>query len=152
MESLALNCKPALLERNSNLWPEKRADLIASHSPELSSLERLMILDFHNHYFPPEYLDAIRSGGSHFQVTSDDDGNPVLGYPGDHNVVVPGHRDIERRIRDLDAVGVDHQILTFVALHLAVDQSSHAVFVLLIEHIALGLAQSLHPPQIETSR
>ena len=36
-----------------------------------------MIIDFHNHYYPPAYLDAIRSGGSAFRITDDDAGNPV---------------------------------------------------------------------------
>ena len=74
-----------------------------------------MIVDFHNHYFPPEYLDAIRSGGSHFQVTSDDDGNPVLHSPGDYNVLVPGHRDLDFREKALDEAGVRMQVITFTA-------------------------------------
>ena len=45
-----------------------------------------MIIDFHNHYFPPEFLDAVRSGPSNFRVTEDQEGNPVLHSPGDYNV------------------------------------------------------------------
>jgi aminocarboxymuconate-semialdehyde decarboxylase len=72
----------------------------------------MKVLDFHNHFYPPAYLDALEAGPSKVQVRKDGEGNPVLGYPGDYNVVVPGHRDIARRLRDLDAAGVDHQILT----------------------------------------
>ena len=70
------------------------------------------VLDFHNHFYPRAYLQALEAGPSNVKVWKDGEGNPVLGYPGDHNVVVPGHRDIEHRIRDLDAAGVDHQVLT----------------------------------------
>ena len=75
----------------------------------------MRVLDFHNHFYPPEYLKAVQDGPTRLEVTLDDLGNPVLGYPGDYNVVVPGHRDVDQRERELDAVGVDHQILTFTA-------------------------------------
>ena len=48
------------------------------------------IIDFHNHYYPPAYLDALRSG-SNVTVGVDAEGNPLLYYPGDYNILVPGH-------------------------------------------------------------
>jgi len=72
-----------------------------------------MIIDFHNHFYPPEFIAAVRKGPSNFRVTDDHQGNPVLHSPGDYNVVVPGHRDAEFRTRVLDDVGVDMQVLTF---------------------------------------
>jgi aminocarboxymuconate-semialdehyde decarboxylase len=86
-----------------------------------------MIIDFHNHYFPPQYLDAIRTGGSHFRVTEDHDGNPVLHSPGDYNVLVPGHRDLEFRARVLDEAGVDKQVLTFTAPGTSIETPDRAV-------------------------
>jgi aminocarboxymuconate-semialdehyde decarboxylase len=74
-----------------------------------------MIIDFHNHFYPPEFIEAVRTGPSHFRVTDDEEGNPVLHSPGDYNVVVPGHRDIEYRTRVLDEAGVDMQVITFTA-------------------------------------
>jgi aminocarboxymuconate-semialdehyde decarboxylase len=70
------------------------------------------IIDFHNHYYPPAYLDALRSGSSAVQVTIDDGGNPRLHYPGDYNIAVPGHRDIDYRERVLIEHGVDTQVIT----------------------------------------
>ena len=72
-----------------------------------------MIIDFHNHFYPPEFIAAVRKGPSNFKVTDDADGNPVLHSPGDYNVAVPGHRDIEYRTRVLEEAGVDMQVLTF---------------------------------------
>jgi aminocarboxymuconate-semialdehyde decarboxylase len=72
----------------------------------------MRVIDFHNHYYPPAYLDALRSGPSAVQVTIDDDGNPRLHYPGDYNIAVPGHRDIDYRERVLIEHGVDTQVLT----------------------------------------
>jgi aminocarboxymuconate-semialdehyde decarboxylase len=87
----------------------------------------MMILDFHNHYFPPEYLDAIREGGSHFRVTTDDDGNPVLHSPGDYNVLVPGHRDLDFRETVLEQAGVQMQVLSFTAPGTSIEMPDRAV-------------------------
>ena len=72
-----------------------------------------MIIDFHNHYYPPEFIATVRKGPSNFKVTDDHEGNPVLHSPGDYNVVVPGHRDAEFRTRVLEEAGVDMQVITF---------------------------------------
>ncbi|HSR42391.1 MAG TPA: amidohydrolase family protein [Longimicrobiales bacterium] len=73
------------------------------------------IVDFHNHYYPPAYLEALARGSTALRVTEDDEGNPVIHYPGDYNVVVPGHRDLEVREEALGLAGVDVQVLTFTS-------------------------------------
>jgi aminocarboxymuconate-semialdehyde decarboxylase len=70
------------------------------------------VIDFHNHYYPPKYLDALRSGRSTVRVTTDVDGNPVIHYPGDYNVAVRGHRDLTYRAGVLDEHGVTLQVLS----------------------------------------
>jgi len=70
------------------------------------------IIDFHNHYYPPVYMDALRTGSSVVRVTIDAGGNPCLHYPGDYNVAVPGHRDIDYREQVLIEHGVDTQVIT----------------------------------------
>lgn len=64
-----------------------------------------MLVDVHNHFYPPEYIDALRAGDSVVEVTVDADGNPCLHYPGDYNVAVQGHWDIEYRQRVLEQEG-----------------------------------------------
>ena len=71
-----------------------------------------MIIDFHNHFYPPEYLDALGPSGSTLRITHDADGNPVVHYPGDYNVMVRGHRDIAYRESVLDEHGVDMQVIS----------------------------------------
>ena len=56
-----------------------------------------MIIDVHNHYYPPEYLDELKKGHSTITVDEDAEGNPRVHYPGDYNIVVKGHRDIDYR-------------------------------------------------------
>ena len=70
------------------------------------------IIDFHNHYYPPAYLDALRSRHSTVKVGVDAEGNPLLHYPGDYNIVVRGHRDIDYREQVLADLGVDKQVVT----------------------------------------
>jgi aminocarboxymuconate-semialdehyde decarboxylase len=70
------------------------------------------IIDFHNHYYPPGYLKALQSGESAVKVTIDDRGNPLLHYPGDYNIAVPGQRDLTVREKMLDDHGIDMQVYT----------------------------------------
>jgi aminocarboxymuconate-semialdehyde decarboxylase len=70
------------------------------------------VIDFHNHYYPPNYMKALQSGQSSVKVTVDSDGNPNLHYPGDYNVAVRGHRDLAYRQDVLDKHGVTMQVVT----------------------------------------
>jgi aminocarboxymuconate-semialdehyde decarboxylase len=70
------------------------------------------IVDFHNHYYPPAYLQALRSGTSAVEISEDANGNPLIYYPGDYNICVPGHRDIDYREQVLIDHGVDTQVIT----------------------------------------
>jgi aminocarboxymuconate-semialdehyde decarboxylase len=72
-----------------------------------------MIIDFHNHYYPPEYLEAVKRGPARVKMDYDADGNPRLHYPGDYNILVPGHRDLDYREDVLRQHGVDMQVITF---------------------------------------
>jgi aminocarboxymuconate-semialdehyde decarboxylase len=71
-----------------------------------------MVIDVHNHFYPPEYLDALHDPESVVRVTFDDAGNPCVHYPGDYNVAVQGHRDIAYRADVLAREGVDTQVIT----------------------------------------
>jgi len=73
-----------------------------------------MIIDWHNHYYPPAYIAALRQNSS-VRVTTDDAGNPLLHYPGDYNIAVPGHRDLNVRRQVMQDNGVDVQVLTLTS-------------------------------------
>jgi aminocarboxymuconate-semialdehyde decarboxylase len=85
------------------------------------------IIDFHNHFYPAEYLDALRSGGSRVKVTIDAESNPVLHYPGDYNIAVRGHRDIAYREGVLAEHGVDTQVLSLTTPGTHVEEPAVAV-------------------------
>jgi aminocarboxymuconate-semialdehyde decarboxylase len=87
----------------------------------------MRVVDVHNHFYPPEYLDALRSGGSVVRVTTDREGNPLLHYPGDYNVAVRGHRDIDYRQGVLEHEGVTTQLLTLTTPGTHVESPRRAV-------------------------
>jgi aminocarboxymuconate-semialdehyde decarboxylase len=87
----------------------------------------MRIVDFHNHYYPPEYVNALTTSRSAVRVTYDDDGNPCVHYPGDYNILVPGHRDIDYREQVLIEHGVDTQVLTFTTPGVHVESPALAV-------------------------
>ncbi len=87
----------------------------------------MAIIDFHNHYYPPAYLDALERGPSTVRVTRDGEGNPCLHYPGDYNVCVPGHREIDYREQVLKDAGVDTQVITLTTPGTHVEEPAQAV-------------------------
>ncbi len=87
----------------------------------------MTVIDFHNHFYPQAYIDALRSGGSRVQVTTDAEGNPVLHYPGDYNIAVRGHRDIAYRRSVLDELKVTTQVLSLTTPGTHVEEPALAV-------------------------
>ena len=87
----------------------------------------MTLIDVHNHFYPPEYIDALKAGDSEVTLTIDTEGNPCLHYPGDYNVAVRGHRDIDYRQSVLEEEGVDTQIITFTTPGTHVENPERAV-------------------------
>jgi aminocarboxymuconate-semialdehyde decarboxylase len=85
------------------------------------------IIDWHDHYYPPEYIEAITRGPASVRVTVDGEGNPCLHYPGDYNVAVRGHRDIAYREEVLERHGVDVQLLSFTTPGVHIEPPGRAV-------------------------
>lgn len=85
------------------------------------------LIDFHDHYYPPQYIEAIEKGPSAVRITHDDEGNPALHYPGDYNVAVRGHRDIDYREQVLREAGVDTQVITLTTPGTHIEEPATAV-------------------------
>jgi aminocarboxymuconate-semialdehyde decarboxylase len=84
-------------------------------------------IDVHNHYYPPAYIEALQRGPSNVKIIVDEDGNPQLHYPGDYNVAVRGHRDIEYRAQVLGEEGVATQIISLTTPGTHVEEPKRAV-------------------------
>ncbi len=72
----------------------------------------MTVIDVHNHYYPPAFIDALRAGSGAIRVADDGHGNPALYSPGDVNIAVRGHRDIAYRQQVLDQEGVNRQLIS----------------------------------------
>jgi aminocarboxymuconate-semialdehyde decarboxylase len=103
------------------------------------------VIDFHNHYYPPGYLKALQSGESHVRVTMDDHGNPLLHYPGDYNIAVPGQRDLQVREKMLNDLGIDLQVLSMTTpgTHVETPGTAARLASLVNDEFAEGIAK--HP-------
>ena len=86
----------------------------------------MTIVDVHNHYYPPAYIDVLRSGASSVHITEDAEGNPWLHYPGDYNIAVRGHRDIDYREGVLAQAGVDTQVISLTTPGTHVESPANA--------------------------
>lgn len=87
----------------------------------------MAIIDFHNHYYPPAYLDALNKGQSAVKIDLDAEGNPRLHYPGDYNVAVRGHRDIDFREQELARHRIDVQVISLTTPGTHVETPAAAV-------------------------
>src|SRR6185295_13768942 len=86
----------------------------------------MRVIDVHDHFYPPEYITAIKSKKSVVKVTTGKDGNPHIHYPGDYNVAVPGHRDIAYRQGVLEKEGVTTQVITLTTPGTHVEKQAYA--------------------------
>src|SRR6185437_2375501 len=108
-----------------------------------------MLIDVHNHFYPPAYLDALRTGGSVVHVTEDGDGNPCVHYPGDVNVAVRGHRDIAWRRELLEREGVDAQILSLTTPGTHVEAPARAVELARLVNDSFAAITRDHAPRFQ---
>src|SRR5690348_18379541 len=100
----------------------------------------MSIIDFHNHYYPPAYIDALRKGNSTVTIDEDAQGNPRLHYPGDYNVAVRGHRDIKFRVEELAKFGIDTQVISLTTPGTHVETPANAVRLAALVNDALAEA------------
>lgn len=104
----------------------------------------MTIIDFHNHCYPPAYVEALRTGPSAYRVTVNDAGNPVLHSPGDYNILVPGHRLMDARLADLDAAGVDRHVISLTAPGTLIETPDRAAALSRLVNDAFAAIQQEH--------
>ncbi len=71
-----------------------------------------MTIDVHNHFYPESYLKHLDTGKFAARLDHNEGPDPILHYAGDHNILVPGHRDLSARIEDMEEAGMQSQALT----------------------------------------
>ena len=84
-------------------------------------------IDVHNHFYPSSYLKELKKGEGAAKVTEDSKGDFILTYAGDYNVIVPGHRDIEFRLAELDRIGIKTQILSLTTPGVHIEERERGI-------------------------
>jgi aminocarboxymuconate-semialdehyde decarboxylase len=72
------------------------------------------IIDFHSHFYPPEYLCELRKSKGEVEVIAQPNGDYVVSYWGDRNLVSARHIDPDYRLQVLDQAGITHQVLSIM--------------------------------------
>lgn len=74
------------------------------------------VIDVHNHYYPDAYLDAVDEMDADITVGEDEEGRDVLLSGGSRIVTLtPPMTELDVRRADMDAAGVDHQLISLTA-------------------------------------
>lgn len=72
-----------------------------------------MKIDFHNHFYPPEYLKRLEQWGRRYEFIQDPTGLKIVKEKGARFLgITSQHVSVQQRIADMDRVGIDIQVLT----------------------------------------
>lgn len=104
-----------------------------------------MIIDVHNHYYPPRYLAELERRGSGVHVAHDNDGRMLVHYPGDYNVVALGHRDLDERIRVMDEHGIAVQAISLTTPGVHVEERARGIEFARMVNDEFAEAMARHP-------
>lgn len=102
---------------------QKRGGVILT----INQLSSRRAIDVHNHFYPQSYLSELKGGAGVAKVTEDGNGDYILSYEGDYNVIVPGHRDIVTRLAELDRVGLQTQVLSLTTPGVHIEERERGI-------------------------
>ncbi|HFC12175.1 MAG TPA: hypothetical protein ENJ56_04970 [Anaerolineae bacterium] len=86
-----------------------------------------MIIDFHNHFFPKAYLEAISAETTRASTTTDAQGNLLIVTDGDYSIIVEEHHNPAARVAAMDAAGCDMQVLTITVPSVHSEKSAEGI-------------------------
>jgi aminocarboxymuconate-semialdehyde decarboxylase len=76
-----------------------------------------MRIDFHNHFYPPGYLEKFEQWGKRsYEFIPDKSGIKIVKQKGARFLAItPQHVSVEQRIADMDRIGIDMEVLTLTS-------------------------------------
>jgi aminocarboxymuconate-semialdehyde decarboxylase len=86
-----------------------------------------MRIDVHTHFYPSGYLKAIEQKSNHAEIVHDESGQMLVKYAGDYNVVAGAHRFVDRRLKDMDAFGIDMSVMSLTTPGVHVEEPEYGI-------------------------
>ncbi len=106
------------------------------------------VIDVHNHYYPPEFVDGIARLSTSARITRDSDGETRIEYAGDYSVIVEAHQNPEKRIADMDRAGVDLQVLSLTVPGVHFEEPSRGIELARVTNDAFGEIVEHYPDRL----
>lgn len=104
------------------------------------------VTDVHTHYYPPAYLASLEENPGVARLErSPGEREPVLGYEGDYNILVPGHRLLEARLAAMEEAGIERQLLSLTTPGVHVEKARRGVDLAHITNDGFAEAMAAHP-------
>ncbi len=106
------------------------------------------VIDVHNHYYPPAYVDEIARRSTAARINRDSAGETRIEYAGDYSVIVASHQSPERRIADMDRAGIDLQILSLTVPGVHFEERSRGKDLARVTNDAFGEIVERYPDRL----
>jgi len=104
-----------------------------------------LIIDFHNHFYPEEYIRELNSGEGYARVTTDQQGRELIEYTGDYNVVVGPHVKLEDRLNAMNKYGIDMQVLSLTTPGVEREKASRGIKLARLANDGFGAITEKYP-------
>ena len=111
----------------------------------VSPREPALIIDFHSHFYPKAYLDGLKESRGHASLETGSQGEVLLKYAGDYNVVVGGHINLDDRLKAMARCGVDMQVITLTTPGVDWEEPSLGIKLARLTNDAYGDIMERHP-------
>ena len=82
----------------------------------------------HSHFYPPEYLAELQKGRGETAVTVQPNGDYIVSYKGDYNVLSQQQRDVEYRLQMLDQAGINRQVLSIMTPGVHLESQDRGIY------------------------
>src|SRR5919202_1073556 len=104
-------------------------------------------IDVHTHFYPKAYTEDLRKSPGVAKI--DNWGSDLaVYYAGDYNVLARGHVNLEQRLADMDAAGMDAAVVSLTTPGVHVEEPSRGIALAQAVNDAYAEMVRQHPGRI----
>jgi aminocarboxymuconate-semialdehyde decarboxylase len=104
-------------------------------------------IDVHTHFYPQAYVQDLRARPGVARIDSWGSDLAVY-YAGDYNVLAPGHVDLDARLEDMSANGIDAAVVSLTTPGVHVEEASRGIALAQAVNDAYAEMMRKHPGRI----